>query len=133
VTRNTDYWKKDHPYLDGIEWTIIKNQATGQLAFMSGQFDMTSPYFFQVPMINDTQKQDPQAVCRLVPSNVNRNVMINRTAPPHSHHDLHKRLPPSALRLRRDLMEHLGSKLSPKDRNAGLCRSNQASQSEQAS
>ena len=25
VTRNPDYWKKDRPYLDGIEWTIIKN------------------------------------------------------------------------------------------------------------
>ena len=49
VVRNPDYWKKDRPYLDGIEWTIIKNQATGQLAFLSGQFDMTSPYFFQVP------------------------------------------------------------------------------------
>src|SRR6202045_659697 len=82
VVRNPDYWKKDRPYLDGIDWTIIKNQATGQLAFISGQFDMTSPYFFQVPLINDTQKQDPQAICRLVPSNVNRNVIINRSAPP---------------------------------------------------
>jgi peptide/nickel transport system substrate-binding protein len=72
VTRNTDYWKKDRPYLDGIEWTIIKNQATGQLAFLSGKFDMTSPYFFQVPMLNDTHKQDPKVICKLVPTNVNR-------------------------------------------------------------
>jgi peptide/nickel transport system substrate-binding protein len=90
VTRNPDYWKKDRPYLDGIEWQIIKNQATGQLAFLSGKFDMTSPYFFQVPMINDTQKQDPQAICKLVPSNVNRNVMINRTAPPFSNPELRR-------------------------------------------
>ncbi len=90
VTRNPDYWKKDRPYLDGIEWTIIKNQATGQLAFLSGNFDMTSPYFFQVPMINDTQKQDPAAICKLVPSNVNRNVIINRTAPPFNNPDLRK-------------------------------------------
>jgi peptide/nickel transport system substrate-binding protein len=82
VVRNPDYWKKDRPYLDGIEWTIIKNQATGQLAFLSGKYDMTSPYFFQVPLINDTMKQDPNAICRLVPSNVNRNVMVNRSAPP---------------------------------------------------
>ncbi len=33
VARNPDYWKKDRPYLDGIDWTIIKNQATGSLAF----------------------------------------------------------------------------------------------------
>src|ERR1044071_4193764 len=58
VVRNPDYWKKDRPYLDGIEWTIIKNHATGQLAFLSGNFDMTSPYFFQVPLINDTQRSE---------------------------------------------------------------------------
>ena len=89
-TRNPDYWKKDRPYLDGIEWTIIKNQATGQLAFLSGKFDMTSPYFFQVPMLNDTQKQDPKAICKLVPTNVNRNVMINRAAPPFNNPDLRR-------------------------------------------
>jgi len=90
VTRNPDYWKKDRPYLDGIEWTIIKNQATGQLAFLSGNFDMTSPYFFQVPMLNDTQKQDAAAICKLVPSNVNRNVIINRAAPPFDNPELRR-------------------------------------------
>src|SRR5207244_5842454 len=25
VTRNPDYWKPGRPYLDGIEWTIIKD------------------------------------------------------------------------------------------------------------
>src|SRR5712675_2821621 len=90
VVRNPDYWKKERPYLDGIDWTIIKNQATGQLAFLSGQFDITSPYFFQVPLINDTQKQDPQAICKLVPSNVNRNVMINRAAPPFNNPELRR-------------------------------------------
>src|SRR6266436_2439416 len=29
VTRNPDYWKKGQPYLDGIEYTIIKNVSTG--------------------------------------------------------------------------------------------------------
>ena len=90
VVRNPDYWKKDRPYLDGIEWTIIKNQATGQLAFLSGKFDMTSPYFFQVPLLNDTQKQDPQAICRLVPTNVNRNVILNREKPPFSNPELRR-------------------------------------------
>jgi peptide/nickel transport system substrate-binding protein len=90
VVRNPDYWKKDRPHLDGIDWTIIKNQATGQLAFLSGQYDMTSPYFFQVPLINDTQKQDPQAVCRLVPSNVNRNVILNREKPPFNNPELRR-------------------------------------------
>jgi peptide/nickel transport system substrate-binding protein len=90
VVRNPDYWKKDRPYLDGIDWMIIKNQATGQLAFLSGQADMTSPYFFQVPMINDTEKQAPQAICKLVPSNVQRNVIINREAAPFNNPELRR-------------------------------------------
>ena len=47
VERNPDYWKKDRPYLDGIDWDIIKNVSTGQLAFVSGKVDMTSPFFFR--------------------------------------------------------------------------------------
>ena len=48
VTRNPGYWKKDRPYLDGIEYTIIKNVSTGVLAFLAGKVDMTSPYYLQV-------------------------------------------------------------------------------------
>src|SRR6266436_1112886 len=32
VARNADYWKPGRPYLDGIEWTIIRNPATAVLA-----------------------------------------------------------------------------------------------------
>src|SRR5271157_4682513 len=31
VTRNADYWKKGRPYLDGIEFTIIRNMSTATL------------------------------------------------------------------------------------------------------
>ena len=34
VTRNPDYWKKGRPYLDGIEYTIIRNLSTAILAFV---------------------------------------------------------------------------------------------------
>ena len=32
VTRNLDYWKRDRPYLDGIEYTIIRDRSTATLA-----------------------------------------------------------------------------------------------------
>ena len=51
---------------------------------------MTSPYFFQVPLLNDTQKQKPQAICRLVPTNVNRNVILNREKPPFNNPELRR-------------------------------------------
>jgi ABC-type transport system substrate-binding protein len=37
VTRNPDYWKQGRPYLDGIEWTIIKDVSTRNLAFIAGK------------------------------------------------------------------------------------------------
>jgi len=90
VARNPDYWKKDRPYLDGIEYTIIKNVSTGVLAFLAGKVDMTSPYYIQVPVLNDVKNQDPEAICNLVPVNVNRNVMMNREAPPFNDPDLRR-------------------------------------------
>jgi len=90
VTRNPDYWKPDRPYLDGIEYQIIKNVATGILSFVSGKVDMTSWYFLQVPMLADVKNQDPQAVCELVPSNVLRSVIINQDAPPFGNPNLRR-------------------------------------------
>src|SRR5262249_52398309 len=43
-TRNPDYWKKGQPYLDGIEYTIIRNLSTAVLGFAAGKFDMTFSY-----------------------------------------------------------------------------------------
>jgi peptide/nickel transport system substrate-binding protein len=88
VTRNPDYWKPGRPYLEGIEYSIIKNVSTGVLAFLAGKVDLTSPYYLQVPVVNDIKSQAPEAVCSLVPINVNRNVMMNRDAPPFNNPDL---------------------------------------------
>jgi peptide/nickel transport system substrate-binding protein len=90
VARNQDYWKPGRPYLDGIEYKIIKNQSTGALAFVAGEVDMTSPYFLQVPVLNDIKDQAPQVTCTLVPSNVQRNVIINREAAPFNNPDLRR-------------------------------------------
>lgn len=90
VARNPDYWKKGRPYLDGIEYRIIKNQSTGALSFVAGKVDMTSPYFFQVPMLKDIEAQAPQAVCQLMATNVQRNVLVNREALPFDNPDLRR-------------------------------------------
>src|SRR6202030_4833039 len=76
VTRNPDYWKKDRPYLDGIEYTIIKNASTRFLAFIAGKFDMTTPYNLTIPLVRDIQSQAPDAICELTPTNVSRNLIV---------------------------------------------------------
>jgi len=82
VRRNPDYWKKDRPYLDGIEWTIVPNRSTAILAFAAGKFDMTWPYDVAIPLLKDLKAQAPQAICEVAPLNANRTLIINREVPP---------------------------------------------------
>src|SRR6516165_1467816 len=91
VMRNRDYWKQDRPYLDGIEYTIIRNPATAVLAFISGKFDMTFPYTLTIPLLKDVQSQTPQAICELTPiGGVNRHLLISRDKPPFDNLDLRR-------------------------------------------
>jgi len=88
VTRNPDYWKSDRPYLDGIDYTIVRNLSTATLAFIAGKFDMTFPYSLTVPLLNDVKNQMPQAICEMTPGSINRNLIINRDRPPFDNPDL---------------------------------------------
>src|SRR5712671_6454422 len=72
VTRNANYWKPDRPYLDGIEYTIIRSLSTANLAFIAGKFDMTAPYSISIPLLRDINRQTPQAICQVAPGGVNR-------------------------------------------------------------
>jgi len=88
VTRNPGYWKKDRPYLDGIEYTIIKNLSTAVLALVSGKFDMAFPYSLTVPLFRDVKNQMPHALCEMGPVGLNRNLIVNRDKPPFDNPDL---------------------------------------------
>src|ERR1700726_84746 len=90
ITRNPDYWKKGRPYLDGIEYTIIKNLSTAVLALVSGKFDLAFPYSLTVPLLKDVKSQLPQALCEMGPVGLNRNVIVNREQPPFENPDLRR-------------------------------------------
>jgi peptide/nickel transport system substrate-binding protein len=53
ITRNPLYWKSSRPYLDGVEYTIIRNPLTANLAFVAGEFDMSFPIFMQAPVMRE--------------------------------------------------------------------------------
>jgi peptide/nickel transport system substrate-binding protein len=89
LVKNPDYWKKDRPYLDGIEWTIIPNRATQTLAFIAGKFDMTFPYEQTVQTMKDVESQAPDAICELDPTIVSFNLLVNRDKPPFDDPDIH--------------------------------------------
>jgi peptide/nickel transport system substrate-binding protein len=90
VTRNPDYWKKERPYLDGIEYTIIQAPATADLAFVSGKFDMTFPFELSGPRYKTMRERVPEAVCELSPGALNTHLLINRAQPPFDNPDLRR-------------------------------------------
>jgi peptide/nickel transport system substrate-binding protein len=90
LTKNPDYWKKGLPYLDGIEFTIIKNRATAVLAFVAGKVDMTFPTEMTAALVKDIKSQDPTAICEIKPINVSTNLIINRENPPFNNLELRK-------------------------------------------
>jgi peptide/nickel transport system substrate-binding protein len=92
TARNPDYWKPGRPYLDGIEWHIIKDIATRNLTFIAGKFDISSPYGTTIPTLEDVKKQAPQANCVLTSTNVSRNLILNPGKPPFDNADLRRAL-----------------------------------------
>jgi peptide/nickel transport system substrate-binding protein len=81
LTRNPDYWKQGRPYLDGIEYTIMREIAPRNLAFFAGKFDVNSPYGVAIPTLKDFAAQAPQAVCEVTATNVNRTMIVNPSTP----------------------------------------------------
>jgi peptide/nickel transport system substrate-binding protein len=90
VARNPDYWKKGRPYLDGIEYTIIRNLSTAVLTFVSGTFDAAFPYSLTVPLLKDVKSQMPQVMCEMGPVGLNRALIVNRGKPPFDNPDLRR-------------------------------------------
>jgi peptide/nickel transport system substrate-binding protein len=80
VTRNSGYWKPGRPYLDGIEYRIIKDVSTRLLSFIAGKEDV---YFgVTMPQLKDVRRELPQAICDMTIPNVNRNLLVNRDVAP---------------------------------------------------
>jgi len=80
--RNEDYWDKGKPYLDAIDWTIIKSRSTRILAFVADEFDLTFSTDVTIPLMKDVKEQAPNAICEKVPTGVSTNLIVNREAAP---------------------------------------------------
>ncbi|MBV8088185.1 MAG: ABC transporter substrate-binding protein, partial [Alphaproteobacteria bacterium] len=79
VARNPDYWKPGRPYLDGIEFTIIRDVSTAHLAFVAGKLDWIGT---SLPLLKDIEREAPGAICEVTPGGISRNLVLNRDASP---------------------------------------------------
>jgi peptide/nickel transport system substrate-binding protein len=85
LARNPDYWKPGRPYLDGIEFTIIRDVSTAHLAFVAGKLDWIGT---SIPLLKDIKREAPEAVCELTSGGISRNLIVNRDAPPFDNPDM---------------------------------------------
>ena len=90
VVKNPDYWKPGRPYLDAIEYTILRNRSTAILAFVAGKYELTFAGTLTIPLTRDLQKQRPDAVCELPPGSVSANFIMNREKPPFDNPELRR-------------------------------------------
>jgi peptide/nickel transport system substrate-binding protein len=88
VTKNTEYWKKDRPYLDAIEYTFIPNPSTAILAFAAGNFDRFAQGILSLPLMKELKNHAPNAVCEVVSWNIPRQMLVNRDKPPFDNAEL---------------------------------------------
>jgi len=92
LQKNPDYWKKGHPYLDGIEFRVISNRSTRILSFVSGDLDMTFALDLTPPLVADILAQAPKAHCEIPPTNNSINLIVNRDTPPFDNEKLRQAL-----------------------------------------
>ena len=79
LARNPDYWKPGRPYLDGVEFPIIREVSTANLAFIAGKLDWIGT---TIPLLKDVRSQAPGAICEVTAGGISRNLVINRDVPP---------------------------------------------------
>jgi peptide/nickel transport system substrate-binding protein len=88
VARNSDYWKPGRPYLDAIEYTIMPTPTTAILAFAAGKFDRSWQGIMSIPLMKQLKGQEPNAECIVVPWNIPRQMLVNRSKPPFDNPEL---------------------------------------------
>jgi peptide/nickel transport system substrate-binding protein len=90
LVRNPEYWKKDRPYLDEITFRMIDSRSTRMLAFATGEYDITFPADISVSLMQDVKARAPNAVCEMITTGTQSNLMVNRVNPPFDNPDIRK-------------------------------------------
>ena len=82
MARNPHYFVKGRPYLDGLEYTIIKSRPARQAALQAGQIDMSFPTDGSVSTRDTIRASNPKMTVIEIPQGLQDNVLINTRKPP---------------------------------------------------
>ena len=80
--RNSDYFVKGRPYLDGLKYLIIAERGTRTAAIQSGRLDASSPGETTRAISEQLKAAVPGMVITTVGSGTADNLLINSTRPP---------------------------------------------------
>jgi peptide/nickel transport system substrate-binding protein len=93
VTRNRDYWKKDRPYLHGVEFTIIRDVSTVNLAFAVDKLDWIG---MAIPLLKEVKGRVPEAICEVAPGSGSPNQIVDGDTPPFDNAEMRRAIALSA-------------------------------------
>src|SRR6266852_4811092 len=69
---------------------MIDSRATRMLAFATGEFDITFPSDVSVPLMKDVKARAPNAICEMITTGTQVNLMVNRVNPPFDNADIRR-------------------------------------------
>ncbi|MCW4456834.1 ABC transporter substrate-binding protein [Microbacterium sp. MPKO10] len=86
VVRNENYWQKDKPYLDSVQWNVVADVNTRKLQLQGGQIDVdVQPDWSSFDSLNET----PGIVAKAFDSTLSWNIAFNQEREPFD--DVHVR------------------------------------------
>ena len=82
--RNPDYFLKDQPYVDGVEWLVLEDPSTGLAMYRTGKIDCGPAAWWSVRQqdLEALKKSHPNLVYQDFLSNVTSGVIYMRTDMP---------------------------------------------------
>jgi peptide/nickel transport system substrate-binding protein len=82
VRKNPDYFVKGRPYLDGVDYIVIKSKATSIAALQAGQVDVNQPSETEQPVYELLKATVPDMEFNKTATTSTVNMLLNTKRPP---------------------------------------------------
>ena len=82
--RNPDYFRRDQPYIDVVEWLVLEDESTGLAMYRTGQIDCGPWHWWSVRQqdLETLKKSHPNLVYQDFLSNVTNAIFMRTDMPP---------------------------------------------------